>query len=81
MPHLWWTRKSLVIAAALASMVCAAVFIAIGLPPEPATGTALGPDWQCSRLALVFTICSRVKHSSSATFQSAKVPVCARLRL
>jgi hypothetical protein len=80
MPHLWWTCKNFVIAAAVVSMVCAAAFVAMGLPPEPDAGAALGPDWQCSRLALVLTTCSRVKHGEAGSFQLVKVPVCARLR-
>lgn len=80
MPHLWWTRKNFVIAAAVVLMVCAAAFVAIGLPPEPGTVAALGPDWQCSRVALVWTTCSRVKRSEAGSFRSVKVPVGARLR-
>ena len=63
MPHNWWTRKYLVLAAAAAALAFIG-FVVIGVSyPEPAASAALGPDWQCSRLAFVFTTCSRVKHS------------------
>jgi len=48
--------------------------------PEPAASAALGPDWQCSRMAFVFTTCSRAKQSQSRPIHLAKIPVCARLR-
>ena len=79
MPHSWWTRKNLVLAAAV-SLACAVAFLAVGLSyPEPAASAALGPDWQCSRLALVFTTCSRIKHTQAVPVRFAKVP-CLRLR-
>ena len=80
MPHNWWTRKYLVLAAAVA-MACAVGFTAFGMStPEPALSATLGPDWQCSRLAFVFTTCSRAKHSQSTAVRVAKIPVCGRLR-
>jgi len=48
--------------------------------PEPAASAALGPDWQCSRLAFVFTTCSRARRSQAMAIQLAKIPVCGRLR-
>jgi hypothetical protein len=80
MPHRWWTRKYLVLAAAIA-VACAVGFARFGLStPEPVLSAALGPDWQCSRLAFVFTTCSRVKHSQSMLVRVARNPVCGRLR-
>ena len=80
MPHDWWTRKYLVLAAAVA-LACAVGFATFGLStPEPALSAALGPDWQCSRQAFVFTTCSRAKHSQSMAVRVAKIPVCGRLR-
>jgi hypothetical protein len=53
----------------------------IGVPyAEPAARAALGPDWHCSRLAFVFTTCSRVRNSQSTAMRVAKIPVCGRLR-
>ena len=63
MPHNWWTRKNLVLAAAVVALAFIG-FVVIGVSyPEPAASAALGPDWHCSRLAFVFTTCSRVRHS------------------
>jgi hypothetical protein len=74
----WWTPKRFIIAAAIAALACVA---AIGLAyPEPVSSAALGPDWQCSRLAFVWTTCSRLKHAQSATARLAGKPVCGRLR-
>ena len=56
-------------------------FIVIGVShPEPAASAALGPDWHCSRLAFVFTTCSRFKDSRLTAVRLAKIPVCGRLR-
>ena len=61
MPRNWWTRKNFVLAAAVVALALIG-FVVIGVSyPEPAASAALGPDWQCSRLAFVFTTCSRVK--------------------
>jgi hypothetical protein len=76
----WWTRKSLILAAAVV-LACAFGLAVFGLStPEPVASAALGPDWQCSRLAFVFTSCSRIKHSESRAVRLAKIPVCGRLR-
>jgi len=67
MSHRWWTPKGFVLATAAASAVCAAVIVAIGLAyPEPVSSAALGPEWECSRQALVWTTCTRVKRAQSA---------------
>lgn len=80
----WWTRISLsfVLAAGVVALTCAVGLAAFGLSaPEPAASAALGPDWYCSRLAFVFTSCSRIKHTRSATpFRIARIPMCGRLR-
>jgi hypothetical protein len=81
MPHNWWNRRTLILAAAVASLACATSFVAFGMSyPDPAASAALGPDWQCSRLAFVFTTCGRVKHTQSASVRMARIPVCGRLR-
>ena len=80
MPHNWWTHK-IVLAVAAVVLACAIGFATFGLStPEPVLSAALGPDWQCSRLAFVFTTCSRAMHSQSMTVRVAKIPVCGRLR-
>jgi hypothetical protein len=81
MPRNWWTRRSLVLAAAAVALASAIGFFATGVSsPEPAARAALGPDWQCTRLAFVFTTCSRVKHTEAVPVRVAKIPACARLR-
>jgi hypothetical protein len=80
MPHDWWTRKNLMFVATV--IVLAFIgFIVIGVShPEPAASAALGPDWHCSRLAFVFTTCSRLRQSQLTPVRLAKIPVCGRLR-
>jgi hypothetical protein len=79
MPHNWWTRKNLALVAVIALAFTG--FIMIGLShPEPAASAALGPEWQCSRLAFVFTSCSRVRDSRLLAVRLVKIPVCGRLR-
>ena len=81
MPHSWWTRKNLVLAGVV--LACAVVFFATGLSySEPAASAALGPDWQCTRLAMVFTTCSRMKQSQAVVVpvRIAKAAACSRLR-
>jgi len=49
------------------TLACVAVMAAIALAyEEPVSNAALGPDWQCSRRALVWTTCSRPKHAEAA---------------
>ena len=81
MPHNWWTRRSLVLAATAAALASAIGLFATGVSyPEPVARVTLGPDWQCSRLAFVFTTCSRAKHTEAMPVRVAKNAVCARLR-
>ena len=81
MPHNWWTRKSLFMAAAAVALASAIGVFATGVSyPEPVARGTLGPDWQCSRLAFVFTTCSRAKHTEAMPVRMAKNPVCTRLR-
>ena len=79
MNHNWWTPKGFIFALAMAA--CVAVVVAIGLAAaEPVPSAALGPDWQCSRLAFVWTTCSRVKLARPTSVRLAGEPVCRRLR-
>ena len=80
MPWNCWTRKTFVLAAAVVALAFIG-FVVIGVSyPEPAASAALGPDWQCSRLAFLFTTCSRVKQSQVTPVRIARIPVCGRLR-
>jgi hypothetical protein len=80
MPHDWWTRKYLVLAVAVVALAFMG-FVVVGVSyPEPGASAALGPDWQCSRLAFVFTTCSRLKQGQATPVRVAKIPVCGRQR-
>ena len=81
MIHNWWNPKGFIFAAAIALFACVAVLVGIGLvSPEPVSSAALGPDWQCSRLAFVWTTCSRLKHARAASVHLTSEPVCRRSR-
>jgi hypothetical protein len=70
-----WTRKGLVLSVAIMMLTAAAVAVSIGLAfPEPVSGAALGPDWQCSRLVFVLTTCRRIAHSETAVASLGKQP-------
>ena len=80
MPHPWGTRKKFVVVAVLA-LVCVTALVAAGLSYSvPVPSAALGPDWQCSRLAFVFTICSRATQAGRTIVRVAREPVCRRPR-
>lgn len=81
MPHPWGTRKKFVVVAAIVSLVCVTALVAVGLAyPVSVPSAALGPDWQCSRLAFVFTICSRATQAGRTIVRVAREPVCRRPR-
>ena len=74
-----WNRKQLVFTTAVVLFGCVAAALAVGLVyPGPVTASALGPDWQCSRLAFVFTICSRVVQARPAVTSVRKIVPCWR---
>ena len=63
---------------AVVTLVAVAAAFAIGLThPEPVSSGALGPDWQCTRLALVFTSCTRIA-AVRATSVAGSKGLCAR---
>ena len=65
---------------AVITLVAVAAAMAIGIAhPEPVSSGALGPDWQCTRLALVFTSCTPiVRIKTAAIAAEVKAPVCPR---
>jgi hypothetical protein len=82
MIHNGWIPKRLVFAAAIASLAGVAVIGAIGLAyPQPVPSAALGPDWQCTRQAFVWTTCTRVTQARPAPFRMAREQVCQRSRI
>jgi len=81
MPHNWWTRRSFVLTAAAVALASAIGVFATGVSyPEPVARATLGPDWECTRLAFVFTTCSRTKHTEAMHVRLARSAVCGRLR-
>src|SRR5213080_4377411 len=73
----WWTAKNLVFVVAIVSFACIAAVVAIGLAyPEPVSSAALGPDWQCSRLAFVWTTCTRLVRAETAYAGTREDPAC-----
>jgi hypothetical protein len=48
--------------------------------PEPLQSAALGPHWQCSRIAFVFTNCSRVSQVERAIVGAVRAPACRQPR-
>ena len=82
MPQNWWTLKNLVLVATIAALVCVVAFVAIGLvSPEPVSSAELGPDWQCSRLAFIWTTCTRITRADTERTRAAREPLCTRPRV
>ena len=72
-------RMSRQIAACVVTVTLAAVTAAFAMglaQPDPATSGALGPDWQCTRIAFVFTSCTRVTGLRLAGATEGKAPSC-----
>jgi hypothetical protein len=77
----WWTPRNLFFVATIVSLACVAAFAVIVVAyPEPVSSAALGPDWQCSRLAFVWTTCTRLKNANTASATVAREPACQRRR-
>ncbi|WP_407164596.1 hypothetical protein [Bradyrhizobium sp. ORS 111] len=65
-----WSRKGAVLAAAIVTCTVLAALVSSGLPsPEPVSTAALGPHWQCSRVAFVFTSCTRTAQAGNKAMQ------------
>jgi hypothetical protein len=76
MTHGPWSYKSLTLIGAVA---CVVVLLSIGLTAHvPVASTALGPEWQCSRVAFVLTTCTRNEHVGSASARLRKEQAPAR---
>lgn len=58
----------------VATLVATMTAVAMGLTfSEPVPSGALGPDWQCTRIAFVFTSCTRVVRLKTASVEEGKV--------
>ena len=72
-----WTRKGVALAAAFVVFACVAVLVTLNATsPEPVASAALCPEWQCSRLAFMFTTCSRIGEVEAATIRVRKKEPC-----
>jgi len=61
------------------TLVAVTAAVAMGLAnPEPVSSGMLGPDWQCTRLAFVFTSCTHVVRYKTAAAEEGKAPSCQR---
>jgi hypothetical protein len=68
-----WSFRGVVVSVAVVALVAVAATISIGLAyPEPVSSGALGPDWQCTRLAMVLTSCARVARTETVATVAAK---------
>ena len=58
---------------AVVTLVAITAAVAIGMThPEPVPSGMLGPDWQCTRVALVFTSCTRIAAVKAASVAGGK---------
>jgi hypothetical protein len=79
MTHFGWSFRGVVMSVAVVTLVVVAAAVSIGLAyPEPVSSGALGPDWQCTRLALVFTSCAQVARAEVTATVAAREPLCRR---
>jgi hypothetical protein len=81
MIHQPWTRKEIAVAAVVVTLASVVAALSLGLVyPEPISHAELGPDWQCSRLAFVFTTCSRIQRAVAARVpvRNEPHPICPR---
>jgi hypothetical protein len=75
----WTPRKGVVLSVAIVTLAAIAAAVSIGLAfPEPVSSAALGPDWQCTRLAFVLTTCTRLVRTESALASARKDAACPR---
>jgi hypothetical protein len=64
---------------AIVTLAVVAAALSIGLAyPEPISSAALGPDWQCTRLAFVLTTCTRMVRRETASASPRSDPACPR---
>ena len=75
----FWTRRSFVLSVTILALAAIAVAASAGMGyPDPVSSAALGPDWQCTRLAFVLTTCRRLAPTDSVAAGARKDPTCPR---
>jgi hypothetical protein len=76
-----WSRKALTLITAIGTAACVVALLSIGLTAhEPVASAALGPEWQCSRIAFVLTTCTRTDPVESVSARLRKEHASARPR-
>ena len=72
-------RRRIAAYALAGTLVVVMAGFAMGLGyPEPVSSGALGPDWQCARIAFVFTSCTPVVKLKTAAAAEEKGSSCQR---
>ncbi|QPF88148.1 hypothetical protein IC762_17405 [Bradyrhizobium genosp. L] len=55
-----WSGRGVALVAAILTCACLAALLSWSVAsPMPVSSAALGPDWQCSRVAFILTTCTR----------------------
>ncbi|MCP1844369.1 hypothetical protein ACVIHI_002710 [Bradyrhizobium sp. USDA 4524] len=68
-----WSGKGAALAAAGAAGAVLVAYLSLTLAsPEPVSNAALGPEWQCSRVAFVLTTCTRRTEAEAEAEAEAK---------
>jgi hypothetical protein len=81
MTHKPWSRKAMTLTAAIGAAASIVALLSIGLTAhEPVASAALGPEWQCNRLAFVLTSCTRIEPAESVSARLRKEQAPARPR-
>jgi formate-dependent nitrite reductase membrane component NrfD len=63
MTSTWWTGKEIALIAAIVTFACAAAFLSVKLTrPKPFVGVIVNPQWQCTGIAGIRTVCVK-KHA------------------
>jgi hypothetical protein len=71
-----WIRKFAFIGGAV-MLAGAATWLSIALvSPKPISSAALGPEWQCTRTAFLWTSCSRISHTKPVVQNARKDAPC-----
>jgi hypothetical protein len=75
-------QKGIALVAAVVAIACVTMLFSTGLINADSTASAaLGPDWQCNRIAFVFTSCNRVPGTTVRSAQIPKQQACTRPRI
>lgn len=71
-----WIRKFAFIGGAVMLAGVAALLSVALAYPKPISSAALGPEWQCTQTALVWTSCSRISQTEPVVQSARKDAPC-----